>query len=320
MYDVTQWKTYNYPEWCTYLMPNQAIIQSAFKAVRRLQVIYGDEIPWREITKGFEHTGEKIFLASAANGIFKPKRMAVGLLSIKTTVPKHDAIARYDDGQLGKGVYKYAFENAANGNDRNHYLFHAYHTKSPFIYFHGVVPGVYQAIWPCFIHKINEDNRYVEVVVGSTNAIYESGVQYTVPSEIEAKYYAVEAKRRGHQAAFSRVIMSAYKEKCALTKLSVRQLLEAAHIIPDSENGPQTVNNGIAMSRIHHKAYDSNLLGIDGDYKIHIRDDERIISGGHFAEVCFSELAGKKIWLPRDESSRPSPDFLDRRFQEFKRG
>lgn len=301
-------------------MPNQAIIQSAFKAVKRLQKIYGDEIPWREITKGFEHSGEKIFLASAANGIFKPKEMVVGLLSIKTTVPKNNGIARYDDGQLGEGVYKYAFENSSNGNDRNHYLFHAYNNKTPFIYFHGVVPGVYQAIWPCFVHKINESNHYVEIVVGHTNAINELETHYNMPSEIEAKYYAVEAKRRGHQAVFSRMIMSAYKEKCALTKLSVRQLLEAAHIIPDSENGPQTVNNGIAMSRIHHKAYDSNLLGIDADYKIHIRQDDRIILGDYFAGVCFSELSGKTIWLPRDKSLRPDPDFLDQRFQEFKRG
>lgn len=298
-------------------MPNQKILQSAFYAVRRLQSIYGDEIPWREIAKGFGYLGNKVFLASAANGIFKPKEMAEGLLSIKTTVPKAGHVARYDDGQLGDDVYKYAFEDAANGRDRNHYLYHAYNRQSPFVYFHGVAPGMYQAIWPCFIRRIDEINSYVEVIVGSSNVIGESGGVYTVPNKIEAKYYAVEAKRRGHQAAFSRMIMSTYKEKCALTRLPIRQLIEAAHIIPDCENGPQTVTNGIAMSRIHHKAYDSNLLGIDGDYKIHIRDDKRLVESVPFAIACFKELEGKKIWLPQDKSSRPNPDFLDQRFQFY---
>ena len=301
-------------------MPNLAIIQSAFKAVRKLQLIHGNEIPWREITKGFEYLGEKVFFASTANGIFKPKEMAAGLLSIKTTAPKKGAIARYDDGQLENGAYKYAFENSASGNDRNHYLHHAYNNKSPFIYFHGVTPGVYQAIWPCFIQQINETECYVEVIAGNDNSIHEASTEYKVPTEVEAKYYSVRAKVRGHQAAFSQIVMNAYKEKCALTQLSIRQLLEAAHIVPDSENGPQSVNNGIVMSRIHHKAYDSNLLGIDGDCKIHIRDDIQIIDDGSFAKACFSELAGKKLWLPSNKKLRPNPDFLDLRFQEFKRG
>jgi len=67
------------------------------------------------------------------------------------------------------------------------------------------------------------------------------------------------------------------------------------------------VNNGIVMSRIHHKAYDSNLLGIDGDCKIHIRDDIKIIDDGSFSNMCFSELAGKNIWLPSNKKLRPNP-------------
>lgn len=32
------------------------------------------------------------------------------------------------------------------------------------------------------------------------------------------------------------------------------------------------VNNGICLSRIHHRAFDANLIGIDADYRIQISD------------------------------------------------
>ena len=67
--------------------------------------------------------------------------------------------------------------------------------------------------------------------------------------------------------------MLAYNESCAVCSLHHRELLDAAHIIPDSDplgRGVPVVANGLALCKIHHAAYDANILGIRPDYVVEI--------------------------------------------------
>jgi predicted restriction endonuclease len=49
-------------------------------------------------------------------------------------------------------------------------------------------------------------------------------------------------------------------------------LLDAAHIVSDKDErlGQPVVPNGIPLSKIHHAAFDANLIGIDPDYRLHV--------------------------------------------------
>ena len=62
--------------------------------------------------------------------------------------------------------------------------------------------------------------------------------------------------------------MSAYHGRCAISGLPTPQLLDAAHIIPDGdeEYGAPIVPNGMALSKIHHAAFDGHMIGIDPDF------------------------------------------------------
>lgn len=82
-------------------------------------------------------------------------------------------------------------------------------------------------------------------------------------------------RRRFRDREFSRRVREVYRERCSLTGLRLingggRAEVEAAHIRPigDGHNGPDSIWNGIALSRTAHWMFDRGLLSLEDDYKI----------------------------------------------------
>lgn len=78
--------------------------------------------------------------------------------------------------------------------------------------------------------------------------------------------------------SFARLVRRAYAGKCALSGLELRNgggrpEVEAAHILPVAERGPDTLNNGIALSGTIHWMFDRGLVSIDEDYTILVAKD-----------------------------------------------
>lgn len=73
------------------------LISAAFKHIKKLELLYGDSIPSAVIEEGFLLNGELVRLDSRAVGIFKPRQMAEGVLSIKTTMSRDGAASIYND-------------------------------------------------------------------------------------------------------------------------------------------------------------------------------------------------------------------------------
>ena len=124
---------------------------AAFQRVRELEARFGDSIPWTAIDEGFLLNGERIHLVTRPKGIFWPRQMHRGVLSIRTTAPRRGRERRYDDIASDDGFFEYRFrgEDAQHGDNRA--LRESWEDQTPLIYFHAVVPTVYQAIWPAFI-------------------------------------------------------------------------------------------------------------------------------------------------------------------------
>lgn len=55
------------------------------------------------------------------------------------------------------------------------------------------------------------------------------------------------SKHRLGQGAFRIVVTDAYRRRCAITGEKTLPVLEAAHIIPNAENGPHIVTNGLLL-------------------------------------------------------------------------
>ena len=72
---------------------------------------------------------------------------------------------------------------------------------------------------------------------------------------------------------FRRVVLRAYGERCGVTGLKLingggRAEVAAAHIRPVEHNGPDIINNGIALSGTAHWMFDRGLIGFSDDLDI----------------------------------------------------
>jgi putative restriction endonuclease len=79
--------------------------------------------------------------------------------------------------------------------------------------------------------------------------------------------------RRFRDAAFAKVVRSTYDLRCAVTGLQIingggRAEIEAAHIRPVADDGPDSIMNGIALSRTAHWLFDRGLISIDDDFNL----------------------------------------------------
>lgn len=98
-------------------------------------------------------------------------------------------------------------------------------------------------------------------------------------------------------------------------------MLDAAHIIEDSsETGDPAVTNGVCLCKIHHAAYDRQLLGIAPDLVVHI--NERLLreEDGPMLRHGLQEMHGRPLVAPARRAQRPDPDRLRLRFERFLAG
>src|SRR3989304_5380709 len=85
-------------------------------------------------------------------------------------------------------------------------------------------------------------------------------------------YATAAVKVRLHQRRFRELVVSAYRVTCAMCRLRPGELLDAAHILADKdERGRPEVPNGLCLCKIHHAAYDANIVGVDPGYRVHVR-------------------------------------------------
>lgn len=279
---------------------------AAFERVRRLSETYA-HLTRKELQPGFEFEGQRIPLVNPQRGIFKPRRMK-HLLSIRTVIPRKGGKYWYDDQRVGHEqifardeAIDYAFMGTDPAAPDNRWLRDAFEHRIPIIYFLGVAPGRCIAILPVFICGWNPRSLKAKVVFSEPRiGIIQQSVSNYPKTTVERRYALRGVKQRLHQASFRQIVLSAYGERCALSGLPEPQLLDAAHIIPDRDHklGQPIVSNGLPLSKIHHAAFDSHLIGIDPDYRLHLSDRLLEKEDGPLLEALKSQHRAK-IHLPR---------------------
>lgn len=97
------------------------------------------------------------------------------------------------------------------------------------------------------------------------------------------------------------------------------QLLDAAHIIPDSDDaGVASVVNGMALCKIHHAAIDASILGIRPDLVVQIRSELMHEVDGPMLRYGLQEMHGKRLVVPSAKAERPRVDLLERAYERFR--
>lgn len=77
----------------------------------------------------------------------------------------------------------------------------------------------------------------------------------------EITFRAVKS-RRG-QPEFRKSLLGAYSGRCCITKCDVENVLEAAHIVPHTEETNYFLSNGLLLRADVHTLFDLNIIGID---------------------------------------------------------
>ena len=293
---------------------------AAFDHVRQLAELH-DHLTAAELKPGFTFQGQRIPLVNPQRGIFKPQQMRF-LLSIKTVFPRPGNKIWYDDQRdvhrqifEGEDAVDYAFMGKDPDAADNRWLREAFEHEVPIIYFLGVAPGRYQAVFPALISGWDATTLKARVAFGVPD---QQGL--LVPeSKLERRYALRSVKQRLHQALFREAVITAYNGRCALSGLPEPLLLDAAHIVPDKDEqlGQPVVQNGIPLSKIHHAAFDAHLIGIDPDYKLHVSRRLILQRDGPMLEAL-KALAGSMIHLPVRAQDQPDRDRLALRFERFK--
>src|SRR5207245_625588 len=114
------------------------------------------------------------------------------------------------------------------------------------------------------------------------------------------EYATRQVKVRLHQHRFRELVLGAYGDRCTICRLGHTPLLDAAHIIADKDQrGQPEVPNGLSLCKIHHSAYDANIMGITPLYTIEIREDILAEKDGPMLRHGLQELNNHKLTLPR---------------------
>lgn len=303
--------------------PDEPLRAAAFAALEKLSRRHAGRIPWSALQSGFPTPdGQQVLFANRAQGIFKPRQMS-GALSIRTTVPRAGRSSWYSDQEPDSanldhdtGLVRYDLARGGLNHPSNRALREAMRRRAPLIWFIGLAPGEYRPVFPVWIERFFEDAGHV-LLAATESAGADERPAAAVRDHVEASYSVTAARSRNHQAWFSARTKAAYVWKCAFSGLPVRELLVGAHIMPDAAGGPPSVRNGICMSALHHVAFDSHMLGVDPDFRVHVSAPLLDKQDGELLAVL-KDLDGTRLRLPRDRGDWPDPAFLERRFSDFR--
>lgn len=295
------------------IVRERAVREALFVHLDALRAWSADgSLRWDQ-TASFECAGETVAIRQTrGRGIHKPRQLDAAL-SITTAFTPIWRTAPYDDSIGEDGYPRYKYERADSDLSTNRALRAAMEHRLPIVYFRGVEKAVYDAVYPVFV--IGDDQSRHEFTLGFSRA--EVGLDLASLTAPERVYAARLTKARLHQPAFRRQVLRAYNG-CTVCRLRHDSLLDAAHITGDAaEGGDPVVSNGLALCKIHHAAYDRNILGIDPGYRVQVSRALLDEVDGPMLRHGLQEMHGAVISVPQHRLARPDRDRLERRYELF---
>jgi putative restriction endonuclease len=260
----------------------------------------------------FEFDGQPMRLI-VQTGIWKPAVLD-SALTIRTTYTPPNQEPPYSDSIDAEGLIRYKYHGLDPNHSDNRALRAAMESEAEMAYFVGVDRGVYVPRWPVWV--VAEDPANHEFAISVDHGLQLSHLALD-PSR--RAYVARLVQERLHQPVFRSRVLRAYESSCAMCRLRHAELLDAAHILRDGHPlGDPVVPNGLALCKIHHAAFDQNILGVRPDLLIEVQPKVLAEIDGPMLRYGLQEMHGLTLTIPRTRASQPDPLRLEERYQEFR--
>ncbi|MEI6901064.1 MAG: HNH endonuclease [Bacteroidota bacterium] len=287
---------------------------AAFNWLNDQKELQGDVLPRKLLESGFTFQNQRVHVIGP-QGIFTPYMMNLPI-SI-TTSPK----SKYLDRPIKEGVFEYSYRGSDLYHRDNVGLRDCMRLQKPLIYFIGIDPGWYFPSFPVFtIH--DDPSRLIFTVQADQQSVLSQPerLEETDATHWRRAYATITTEVRLHQQRFRFRVLLAYQNQCSLCQLKHPELLDAAHIIGDREGeGDPIVQNGLSLCKIHHAAFDKNIIGINPDYHVQVRNDILEETDGPMLKYGLQALDRQKIILPNHHKDYPDRERLEQRFDRFLR-
>jgi putative restriction endonuclease len=274
----------------------------------------GETIPRTALTS-FAVDGQRIPLVGPT-GIWKPAACELPISIARTVGGPYD-----DTFDIAAGTLRYAYRGTDPRHRDNVGLRRAMVERVPLVYFHAIERGLYVAAYPVFVTADDPQQLRFTMQVDdvAATAAQVPGPALAEDPEPRRAYVTATFRRRLHQVAFRERVIRAYAESCALCRLRHAELLDAAHITPDSDaEGEPVVSNGVALCKLHHAAFDRFFFAIRPDYVIEVRPSILRETDGPMLVVGLQQIHGMRIHLPRRSVDLPDRARLERRYEAFR--
>jgi putative restriction endonuclease len=173
----------------------------------------------------------------------------------------------------------------------------------PLLYLKAIRSGVYVAYYPAYVVGADDIARKFSVALDESLRFFSDPTQMTLD---QRRYAERKVRQRLHQPVFRAQVMRAYAVTCAVCLLKHADLLDAAHILADSDAGGFThVSNRMALCKLHHAAYDRNLMGITADYEVRINRALLDEVDGPMLRHGLQDMHERKLHLPANRYLAP---------------
>jgi putative restriction endonuclease len=252
---------------------------------------------------------ERRRLIDSSKGIWNPRDLAATL----SIVSSQDG--PYADEEIEGGLFRYDYRSGSLAGD-NTKLRRAAELGLAVILFRKIKTGVFVSNYPVYVLQDDPERRQFVLALDESLRLLRDPLHPTLD---ERRYAERLVKQRLHQSEFRGRVLMAYDFACAICSLRHPRLLDAAHIIPDSDTlGQAVVPNGLTLCKIHHAAFDANLLGITRDLRVELNGDLLDETDGPMLQHGLKEMHGLRLTIPRKTVDQPDRDRLHWRYQQFR--
>ena len=165
------------------------------------------------------------------------------------------------------------------------------------------------------LHELGEDSASLEFVKRASELEEIVGDDISNLSQ-QRQLIVRETSRWSRSVSFRRQVLSAYENRCAVTRRQLR-LVDAAHILPVSSGARSVddVRNGIALSPTYHRAFDNGLIYLDNSdqgivMRLNSNAADELMRLGLAGGVDEFESTLGSVHLPFNPQQRPDPYFI----------